>query len=58
MFLRRLFVLAVFAFSVTALPSVSNYLADVKSVSPSMETAQDPGPQPPECGLYDICKGK
>ena len=25
---------------------------------PAIQTAQAPGPPPPDCGLFDICKGK
>ena len=58
MLLRRLFLLAVLAFSMTAFPLGSKQAPKAKPAAPALEQAQSPAPWPPECGLFDICKDK
>ena len=54
--IRRVLFLALFGFLATANP-FGGQMFGVTSNESAFQTAQNPAPPPPECGLYDICKG-
>ena len=54
--IRGVLVLALFGFLAVAQPFNSQNI-DVKSNEPVVKTDQAQYPPPPDCGIYDTCKG-
>lgn len=48
--------LMLLGFLATAIPFSSAMSSAL--TEPAIQTAQVPGPPPPDCGIFDICKGK
>ena len=55
--IRGVLLLALFGFLTAAQPVGVNVLG-MTSNEPAIQTTQNPAPPPPDCGIYDICKGK
>lgn len=55
--IRGVLFLSLLGFLVAVNP-FNNQMAGVTSSESPVQTAQMPGPPPPDCGIYDICKEK